>query len=771
MTPPAELADLPRPAKSSKPGDGLPAPGLFLMTNSFETGGSERQFTALAESLGSSPFRLHLGCLSRSGSLFNSLNNVVEFPLGGNLYSAKSIRTRLRLAHYLRGRRISIAHAFDFYTNLTLIPAARMAKTPVVIGSQRQLGDLLSPAKSRAQMAVLRWCDHVVCNSRAAADKLIELGMPERQIAVIGNGLPASAFAQTVPALARQPSLLRICMIARMNAPSKNHRLFLRAAAAVRERLPQVKFILVGDGPLRPGLEREAEEMGLSACVQFLGERHDITAILASVDVSVLPSASESLSNVILESMAAGVPVVASRVGGNPELVTSDRGILTVPGDEQALAAAIERLLRDPSSRTEFGRNARRFAESNFTIASVQERYEELYAELLTGKESLKSRPSIGPWNASRNDRLRVAIVAPSLRYVGGQSVQADWLLSNWRDDPTVEANLIPIDPSFPHGLRWAESIPFLRTVLREPFYVFALWRGLQDADIVHIFSASYWSFLLAPVPAWIMARTLGKKTLVHYHSGEARDHLRRFRTARRVLAWVDRLVVPSAYLADVLREFGLAAQVVPNILDSSQFRFRHRRPLRPHLICTRGFHPYYRVDLVVRAFAEVQREFPDACLDLVGQGPEEPQIRNLVKDLKLGNVNFAGVASRLQIGGFYDAADIFINASCLDNMPVSIMEAFACGTPVVSTAPEGIRYLVEHERTGLLSEPGETGALAQNVIRLLKDPGLSSRLALSAYQESMRYSWSEVRGQWLEIYDAMAKGSGGAAERASSMA
>jgi len=355
------------------------------------------------------------------------------------------------------------------------------------------------------------------------------------------------------------------------------------------------------------------------------------------------------------------------------------------------------------------------------------------------------------------NRPLRVAIVAPSLRYVGGQSVQADLLLVNWQNDAGVEAKFIPIDPVFPRALKWVESVPFLRTLIREPFYIWSLWQGLKDADIAHIFSASYWSFLLAPAPAWMVARLQGIPALIHYHSGEARDHLRRFRSARAILRRADVLVVPSEYLVNVLGEFGLRAQIVPNIVDLSQFSFRTREPIRPHLVCTRGFHPYYAVDIVVRAFAEVKQVYPEARLDLVGRGPLESRIRGLVDQLKLRDVNFAGVAPHRQIAEFYDRADIFINGSCVDNMPVSILEAFASGTPVVSTAPEGIRHLVEHNRTGLLSEPGDLRGLAQNVIRLLRDPVVSSRIARNARDESMRYCWKEVREQWFGLYRSIA--------------
>jgi glycosyltransferase involved in cell wall biosynthesis len=355
--------------------------------------------------------------------------------------------------------------------------------------------------------------------------------------------------------------------------------------------------------------------------------------------------------------------------------------------------------------------------------------------------------------NPQMRNRLKIAVVAPSLRYVGGQAVQADLLLRLWQNDPDVEASFIAVDPALPHMLAWDGNIRGLRTILREPIYFRHLWRGLKDVDVAHIFSASYWSFLLSPAPAWFFAKLLGKKSIINYRSGAARDHLRRFRSAKFVLSRADEVAVPSAYLVDVFREFGLRASVVPNIIDLSQFRYRERNPLRPHLICSRGFSAYYSVDVVVKAFGEVQQEYPNAALDLVGDGPLETDVRKLVADLRLRNVNFAGVASRTEIGRYYDQADIFINASWLDNMPVSVIEAFATGIPVVTTSPEAMPYLVEHGRTGLLSPVGDGKALASNVVRLLREPALAATLARNAHQDSLKYSWKVVREQWLKIY------------------
>ncbi len=732
---------------------------IFLMINSLETGGTERQFVEMARSFKEGGFHVGLGCLLKQGPLLERLDDLYLCEPGGNLYGLRSIRSRWQLARHLRKQNVAVAHAFDFYANLMMIPAAKLARVPVVIGSHRQIGDLLTQNQFRAQLAVFRLCDRVVCNSRAAADRLVKAGLPERKLAIVGNGLPPQAFEETAPSPARREGILRVGMIARMNAKYKNHSLFLRAAARVRREFADLQVVLVGDGPLRPELEREAAQLGLQENAIFLGDRRDISATLAGMDVSVVPSVSESLSNVMLESMAAGVPVVAGAVGGNIELAGEERAILVPVGDEEALAAALQRLLEDRLFRSAMGRKGRQFAQEHFSIESVRKQYLGIYEDALASRNRrTRMKLKQGP-PTTRASRIRVAFVAPSLRYVGGQAVQADLLMRNWKDDPDVEASFVAVDPNPPSGLGWVERVPLLRTILREPRYMLSLWRRLKAADVVHIFSASYSSFLLAPLPAWWVARLRGKRMLINYRSGECRDHLRGSSIARRVLKETDRLVVPSGYLVDVLGEFGLAAQAIPNIVDGTEFSFRVRHPLRPRLLCTRGFHPYYCVDIVVRAFAEVQKAFPNARLDLVGSGPLEKNIRNLVSEMKLTGVDFKGVADRSEIGRFYHEADIFINASHLDNMPVSILEAFASGMPVVTTEPEGMRYLVEHERTGLLSAPGDAGALASNVIRVLQDAELAHRLVSNARQEFQRYAWPVVRQQWLEVYRDLVPG------------
>jgi len=197
-------------------------------------------------------------------------------------------------------------------------------------------------------------------------------------------------------------------------------------------------------------------------------------------------------------------------------------------------------------------------------------------------------------------DRLKVAFVAPSLRILGGQAVQADRLLAAWRDDPDIDAWLVPVNPLPPKLLGWTLDVKYLRTLVTELTYLPLLVRQLARADVVHVFSASYTSFLLAPLPAMLIARALGRPVVLNYRSGEAPDHLQRSAIARKTIAQVNLNVVPSRFLVDVFRSFGIDATIVPNIVDPERFQYRERNPLRPRLVSTRNFDALYNVTMAL---------------------------------------------------------------------------------------------------------------------------------------------------------------------------
>jgi glycosyltransferase involved in cell wall biosynthesis len=361
-------------------------PALFLMTNTFETGGGERQFATLAGALNPQHLRVRIGCLRKRGAFAEGLGEIAEFPPGGSLFGFGSQRARFKLGRHLRGHRALIAHSFDFYSNLMMIPAARLAGVPVVVGSQRQLGDLMNGVRNGTQHALFRLCDRIVCNSHAAAARLQQVGIKPDKLAVIPNALAGDVFAQTVPAFPAVPGRVRVVMVARMNDSAKRHDVFLKSAARLAPKYRNIEFVLAGDGPLRSRLERMAGELNLGERVTFLGDRRDIPAVLAACDISVLTSDSESLSNAIMESLAAGVPVVACRVGGNDELIRDgENGFLVQPGNAEQLAERIETLVNQFEMRKLFGAAARN-ATRNFTVEAICGQYERLYMSLLEEK-------------------------------------------------------------------------------------------------------------------------------------------------------------------------------------------------------------------------------------------------------------------------------------------------------------------------------------------------------------------------------------------------
>jgi glycosyltransferase involved in cell wall biosynthesis len=352
--------------------------------------------------------------------------------------------------------------------------------------------------------------------------------------------------------------------------------------------------------------------------------------------------------------------------------------------------------------------------------------------------------------------RLRVAIVAPSVAILGGQAIQAQRLLAAWTDDPEVEAWLVPINPAPPRWLGFTSNLKYLRTVVTQALYWPLLMRELQRADVIHVFSASYLSFVLAPWPAVLVARRLGRPVLLNYRSGEAPDHLRRSRLARATLNRVDENVVPSSFLAEVMAAHGIGSRVIPNIVDREQFRFRLRDPLRPRLLSTRNFESLYNVECTLRAFERIQNRYPDATLTLVGGGAKEESLRRQVTAMGLRRVTFAGRVRPDQITRYYADANIYVQTPNIDNMPSSVLEAFASGLPVVSTNAGGVPAIVTDDVHGLLAPVGDADGIASAVARLIEEPGLAARLVTAAYKKTDGFVWERVRQQWLSVYRSL---------------
>jgi glycosyltransferase involved in cell wall biosynthesis len=360
--------------------------------------------------------------------------------------------------------------------------------------------------------------------------------------------------------------------------------------------------------------------------------------------------------------------------------------------------------------------------------------------------------------NSSSKAKVRVLIVAPSLAILGGQSVQAARLLEHLSREPSLEVAFLPINPRLPLGLHHLQRIKYVRTFVTSIAYVLSLLLRIYRYDVIHVFSASYFSFVLTPTPAILIGKLYRRKILLNYHSGEADDHLRRWRrTAIPTIRLVDSVIAPSEFLVRVFASYGLQATAIYNLMDTSEFRFRQRSPLRPVFLSNRNLESHYGVDLVLRAFAVIQEKFPEASLTIAGEGSQSRALKALARDLTLRNTFFIGQIDPHGMAEVYDAADIFLNGSEIDNQPLSILEAFSCGLPVVTTDAGGIPDLVEDGRTGIVISCGDYSAMAKRAIVLLHDPSSAKQMIEQARQECLKYSWVAVRDAWMNLYHRFA--------------
>lgn len=358
-----------------------------------------------------------------------------------------------------------------------------------------------------------------------------------------------------------------------------------------------------------------------------------------------------------------------------------------------------------------------------------------------------------------RNRPIRVCHVAPSLDMIGGQSIQAARLLEGLKEAPEIEAELAPINPKLPRPLRRLQQVKYARTVVTALATLILLLVRLPRYDIVQVYAASYFSFLLVPAPAVLIAKLYGKRVIMHYHSGEAEDHLSHwYWMAAPVIRMADIIIAPSGYLLDVFARFGLPARAIFNVAELEVYTFRERKPFRPVFFTSRSHEPLYNVACVLRAFALIQRRYPEASLTVGGDGWQRPQLEQLARDLGLRNTVFTGRIPPDRMPAMYDAHDIYLMANDIDNMPNSITECFAAGLPVVTTNAGGLPYIVKHEETGLMVQCGDHEALAANAIRMIEDQELAAGIARRARAECARYTWPVVKEQWLAIYHALAE-------------
>jgi L-malate glycosyltransferase len=355
---------------------------------------------------------------------------------------------------------------------------------------------------------------------------------------------------------------------------------------------------------------------------------------------------------------------------------------------------------------------------------------------------------------------LRIALVAPFPPPAGGMANQAQQLEGLLVGEGLSVLRVRTNEVYWPS---WIGHVPVVRAVFRLIPFLFRVWTALGRVDIVHLLANSGWSWHLGATPVIWLAKLRRKPVILNYRGGKAAEFFASsLRWVSPSLRQVARIIVPSQFLAVIFSEIGFNTTIVPNIVDLSRFNPSHHRErdlLRPRLLVARNLEALYDNATAIRAFQIVYRRYPGASLYLAGSGAELMQLKKLAKDLELEqSVFFIGQVDNTKIHEIYAETDVAINPSRADNMPISLLEAFASGVPVVSTAVGGVPYMIEDGKTGLLVEVGNHVQMSEAVMKLLEDEHLHARIAMDAREQSKKYAWANIKAELLMLYNEVSE-------------
>ncbi len=348
---------------------------------------------------------------------------------------------------------------------------------------------------------------------------------------------------------------------------------------------------------------------------------------------------------------------------------------------------------------------------------------------------------------------MKIGLVGPVPPPAGGmamQTLQLKELLESEGQSVVMLATNGPYKPAF------AEKLKGIRALFRLLPYLAGLWNLCSRVELIHLMANSGWSWLLFSAPCLVIAKLRGTPVIVNYRGGEADSYFANNAWhVRPIMRLAAKVIVPSRFLKHVFLRYDLRTDVIPNIVRLERFSGQ-RASVHDgaHLVITRNLEPIYGIPTALKALALVAEKFPQTHLSIAGSGPQLEELETLAETLGVRDkVSFLGRLDRDAIDALYRSADVLLNPTTVDNMPNSLLEAMAAKVCIVSSNVGGVPFMVEHEKTALLTPVGDEQAMADAISCLLTDELLRKRLVTAAYNSVQRCAWPEVKNQWLSTY------------------
>ncbi len=748
---------------------------LFIVPD-LGTGGAERHVVTLAPALDPVRFRVSVVCIGEEGALFPTL--------ASNGVPARALHSRRRWLHALfglvrimRAERPDVVITRGYNADTLGRIAAAITRVPRAVVWVHNATDITP--RGAIRRAVYQVLGRLTSACYGVAEEqrsyLVEqLGFPESKIDVIENGVDTSRFRPPQPGeRARVASELGVPVqgptigILAMLRPEKDHATALRAMKLVLDEIPDARLLVIGDGPLRQPLEQLAGELGVAGNVVFAGSRSDAASVLASVDVALLSSYTECFPMAVLEAMACEVPVVATEVGGLPDMVDDGvTGQLVPTRDPRAMANALIKVIRDPGRTAEMGRAARERVLERFTLErSVR----------MAGSTLERTAGRSGPGRP-----VRVTIVQDEVTVGGAENL----LLGLCRnvDRSLVEPRLICLRHPGEMAVDFeAAGVPvesMERSGRFDPTTLLRLVRSFRTSGTDVVLLTHYHraglvlgrvAVGLAGVPANVVAAhdmdltSVGKRVLprsvvetlflsqalvllapsqgryLHAEEGVGRFPWRRTRE----------VVIPNGIVLPPTPTPGdrVAARARLDV-DPADFVVGIVAVLRPQK--AHG--------VLVRAIAQLAPAHPRLRLVVVGDGPEEERVHALVDELGIADrVLFTGLRSDVPelLPGF----DVSCLSSVHEGAPLVVLEAMAAGVPVVATDCGALRDLVADGEDGFIVPVGDPRAIADRLAQLIADPDLRHAMGERARARAEReFSIEQTVQGYQRLFSGLAR-------------
>jgi len=743
------------------------------------TGGAERQIFELGRGLDKNKYEVVVASLECEGP---APREVVEsagvrleiFPVK-RIYGLSGFREGLRFFRFLRRERIDILMTYHFSSDIWGTVCGRLAGVHRIVSNRRDMGFWRKPYHRWAYRLIHFLVDKVVVNAQAIKDVFMrEERLPETKVGVIYNGIDLDVTASQrhkVSEIKEEIGVKKedlIVMHVGCLTPVKDHTTLIRAFARIvrtqaKADEPGVKLVLVGDGPLRQELESLAAALGLREAgaqadnkVLFLGEREDARALLPAADICVLPSLSEGLSNSILEYMAAGKPVIATRVGGNPELIDDGvNGILVAKQDAEGLFTALKDLIDDKKKRKRMGAESlHRIRE--FEMEKMVRRYEGLFDTIHATRDTPHAAQYTPHATRHTSHDMRGTQHATPFKILhlissGGMFGAEQILLILCRElnqgdihsvagvlhnlhNPHLEVAFKAKDEGLPYKIFDCAGRFDLRTV----------WRVLQyvkkaNVDIIH--THNYKSNLIGLLAARL-ARIKVMATAHGFTDMNRKVGLYEMFDKFILHLFFNKVVCVSASVLPRLP--ARKKRVIANGIELDRFRpdehlraaMRRQLPAGEHEIVIGSVGRFSKEKnqmLLLKAVFPLMRQYKIMVM-LVGDGETLEALTRYVGDRHIEDrVIFTGIVQ--EPARLYQALDIFVLPSLTEGVPLTLLEAMASGVAVVATRVGGIPDIIRDGQNGLMIQSGDRDGLQAILEKLIRDAGYRRKMARSGWE------------------------------------